>query len=344
MVVGRDGEGGLAPAPHPSPSSRPKAKSDERRGHVSHPQGTNTALDTPHRSHNHCRASCTRPRTEPLNDQRPKPAKRSPSKPAWLKALGLTWADIDHENDLIRVHRQLSRKRPYAPLKTEAVRREVILAPTIAKLLRERWLAIPFQGPAPPGLLQHDRPSARLPRRRRRRPHHPHAQRHHRPRPALAALAPPRLRLAAHLEWPEHRLCQPPTRPRQPQHHPRRLRPHLRTRRPRRHRQRRARSKLRRHARRRQIARRPAWKRCGNRRPRGGTTRGPLRAPDLLPTDLVRLYEAQSTNAVFEPWAPSKCAVHEVGFVPVVTGVPVEVEGKLPLIACCELFPPPPMA
>jgi integrase len=57
------------------------------------------------------------------------------------EALGLTWADIDHEAGLIHVHRQLSRHREHAPLKTEAAKREVILAPAIAKLLRERRLA-----------------------------------------------------------------------------------------------------------------------------------------------------------------------------------------------------------
>jgi integrase len=60
-------------------------------------------------------------------------------------ALGLTWADIDHDNALIRVHRQLTRRREHAPLKTEAGTREVVLAPAIAKLLRERWLASSFK-------------------------------------------------------------------------------------------------------------------------------------------------------------------------------------------------------
>jgi len=45
------------------------------------------------------------------------------------------------------VHRQLSRKREHAPLKTEAGRREVVLAPAVAKLLRERWLASSFKAP-----------------------------------------------------------------------------------------------------------------------------------------------------------------------------------------------------
>jgi integrase len=63
------------------------------------------------------------------------------------EALGLTWADIDHNNDLIRVHRQLVRYREHGPLKTEAAKCEVVLAPRVAKLLRERWLASSFKAP-----------------------------------------------------------------------------------------------------------------------------------------------------------------------------------------------------
>jgi integrase len=63
------------------------------------------------------------------------------------EALGLTWADVDFDADLIRVHRQLSRRREHRPLKTEAGRREVILAPAVAKLLRQRWLASRYKAP-----------------------------------------------------------------------------------------------------------------------------------------------------------------------------------------------------
>jgi integrase len=66
------------------------------------------------------------------------------------EALGLTWADIDHDNALIRVHRQLTRDREHGPLKTEASKREVILAPAIGKLLREQWLASSFKAPHHP--------------------------------------------------------------------------------------------------------------------------------------------------------------------------------------------------
>ena len=64
------------------------------------------------------------------------------------EALGLTWADVDHDTGLIRVHRQLSRQREHAPLKTEAAKREVILAPALAKRLRERWLASRYKQPS----------------------------------------------------------------------------------------------------------------------------------------------------------------------------------------------------
>jgi integrase len=62
------------------------------------------------------------------------------------EALGLCWADVDFEAGVLRVHRQLSRYRTHARLKTEAGRREVILAPALVRLLREQRLASPFDG------------------------------------------------------------------------------------------------------------------------------------------------------------------------------------------------------
>jgi integrase len=47
----------------------------------------------------------------------------------------------------IRVHRQLSRHRQHAPLKTEAGKREVILAPALATTLGQLWLASRFKAP-----------------------------------------------------------------------------------------------------------------------------------------------------------------------------------------------------
>jgi integrase len=64
------------------------------------------------------------------------------------EALGLCWADIDYEHGLVRVHRQLTRYRKHGPLKTPGSKREVILAPAIARQLRERWLASRYKGPS----------------------------------------------------------------------------------------------------------------------------------------------------------------------------------------------------
>ena len=57
------------------------------------------------------------------------------------EALGLCWADVDLDGGALRVHRQLTRYREHGRLKTEAGKREVILAPPIVRLLRECWLA-----------------------------------------------------------------------------------------------------------------------------------------------------------------------------------------------------------
>jgi integrase len=62
------------------------------------------------------------------------------------EGLGLTWADIDFEGGTLHVHRQLTRWREHGPLKTEAGRREVELAPAMVRLLRDEWLASPFRG------------------------------------------------------------------------------------------------------------------------------------------------------------------------------------------------------
>jgi integrase len=56
------------------------------------------------------------------------------------EALGLTWRDVDTDAGLVRVHRQLTRYREHGRLKTEAGRREVILAAPVLRLLREVWL------------------------------------------------------------------------------------------------------------------------------------------------------------------------------------------------------------
>jgi integrase len=63
------------------------------------------------------------------------------------EALGLTWADVDLDAGLLSVHRQLSRYREHAKLKTEAGRRQIVLAPAMVRLLRARWLASAAKGP-----------------------------------------------------------------------------------------------------------------------------------------------------------------------------------------------------
>jgi integrase len=63
------------------------------------------------------------------------------------EALGLTWADVDLDAGLLSVHRQLSRYREHAKLKTEAGRRQIVLAPAMIRLLRFRWLGSAYKGP-----------------------------------------------------------------------------------------------------------------------------------------------------------------------------------------------------
>ena len=66
------------------------------------------------------------------------------------EALGLTWADVDHDGEVLRVHCQLTRYQEHGPLKTEASRREVELAPAVLKLFRDLRLATPWKGPDDP--------------------------------------------------------------------------------------------------------------------------------------------------------------------------------------------------
>ena len=47
---------------------------------------------------------------------------------------------------------------------------------------------------------------------------------------------------------------------------------------------------------------------------------------------------------MFDPCAALNLTVQDVGFVPVVTAVPLEFDGKLPMTVCCELLAPPPIA
>jgi integrase len=66
------------------------------------------------------------------------------------EALGLTWQDIDYDAGFIRVRRQLDRTRKYVELKTNAGSRDVVLAPQLAKLLKEHRLASRYKAMADP--------------------------------------------------------------------------------------------------------------------------------------------------------------------------------------------------
>ena len=59
----------------------------------------------------------------------------------------LVWADVDFDGGILHVHRQLSRGRVHRRLKTDAAEREVILAPALMRLLRQRWFASAHKGP-----------------------------------------------------------------------------------------------------------------------------------------------------------------------------------------------------
>ncbi len=73
------------------------------------------------------------------------------------EALGLRWCDVDFEAGLLRVRQQLSRQRTPKHLKTDAARREVVLAPAVTRLLRAASFPLPRGGegrvprsPSPP--------------------------------------------------------------------------------------------------------------------------------------------------------------------------------------------------
>jgi integrase len=64
------------------------------------------------------------------------------------EALGVTWGDVDFDEQAIHVRHQLDRTRARVELKTGAGRREVVLVPQLAKLLREHKLRSPFSAEA----------------------------------------------------------------------------------------------------------------------------------------------------------------------------------------------------
>jgi hypothetical protein len=100
-------------------------------------------------------------------------------------------------------------------------------ARTVGRDPRARAVArLPVQGRGRNRVLQHARPRAGLPRRRRGLPGGASAAgAGRRDASALAPLLSARLRLAPDRQGPERRLRLPPARPRQPDRHPLHLRP-----------------------------------------------------------------------------------------------------------------------
>lgn len=62
--------------------------------------------------------------------------------------LGLTWADIDFEASVVRVRKQLDRSGTRVEPKTPKAIRDVVLMPTLGRLLREHKLRSPFTAPS----------------------------------------------------------------------------------------------------------------------------------------------------------------------------------------------------
>lgn len=64
-----------------------------------------------------------------------------------MELLGLRWCDVDRADGELHVRHQLSRKGGLKKLKTGAGRRDVVLMPELAKLLRRHELAARHSGP-----------------------------------------------------------------------------------------------------------------------------------------------------------------------------------------------------
>jgi integrase len=64
--------------------------------------------------------------------------------------LGLTWSDVDFGNHVVHVRRQLDRTGERTAPKTPRAYRQVVLMPSLARLLREHKLASAHSNPADP--------------------------------------------------------------------------------------------------------------------------------------------------------------------------------------------------
>jgi integrase len=60
------------------------------------------------------------------------------------EVLGLRWEDVDLDAETIRIRRQLARDGRLVEPKTDAAKREVVLMPSLARMLREHRLRSPF--------------------------------------------------------------------------------------------------------------------------------------------------------------------------------------------------------
>ena len=65
-----------------------------------------------------------------------------------MELLALRWCDIEFEAGELRIRHQLSRKGELVKLKTNAGKRDVILMPELAALLKRHRLASRHSGPA----------------------------------------------------------------------------------------------------------------------------------------------------------------------------------------------------
>lgn len=69
----------------------------------------------------------------------------------------MRWQDIDYDEGFVRIRQQLGRDRLPAKLKTDRSRRDIVLIPELAKVLKAHWLASPHKQasdyvfPAPTG-------------------------------------------------------------------------------------------------------------------------------------------------------------------------------------------------
>jgi integrase len=63
------------------------------------------------------------------------------------ETLALRWSDVDFGEGFLRIHHQLSPLRELVELKTKSGRRDVVLIPQLARMLKRHRLASPFKAP-----------------------------------------------------------------------------------------------------------------------------------------------------------------------------------------------------